>query len=150
MNIHEYQAKRIFSKFGIRVPSGLIAYTPNEAREAGEKVSLKGPWIVKAQIQSGSRCEGKFSDKRAGKKGGIRISKNLDEVYSNADNMLENMLITNQTGAKGRLVSRVYVEEYIKVCEKYYLGLALDKVNASVVIIVSPVLIWIKIVLSVC
>ena len=139
MNIHEYQAKRIFSRFGIRVPSGMIAYTPNEAREAGEKTSLKGPWIVKAQIQSDSRCDGKFSDKRAGKKGGIRISKNLDEVYSNADNMLENMLITNQTGAKGRLVSRVYVEEYIKVCEKYYLGITIDKVNASVVIIASSV-----------
>ena len=114
MNIHEYQAKRIFKSFGITVPNGLIAYTPSEALEATKAVSGAGPWVVKAQIQAGSRDVGKFSDKRAGRKGGIRISKTLDEVYENADEMLENQLITNQTGAKGRLVSRVYVEEFIK------------------------------------
>ena len=137
MNIHEYQAKSIFSKFGINVPNGFIAYTPKEAKEAAYKISEIGPWVVKAQIQAGARDEGKFSDKRAGKKGGIRLSKSIEDVYSNANEMLENMLITNQTGAKGRLVSRVYVEEYIKSVNKFYVGLTIDKETASVVLIVS-------------
>lgn len=122
MNIHEYQAKKIFKKAGINVPYGLVAYTPAEAKSAAEKISEFGPWVVKAQIQAGSRDVGKFSDKRAGRKGGIRLSKTLDEVYENADEMLENLLVTNQTGAKGRLVSRVYVEEFIKTVKKFYLG----------------------------
>lgn len=81
MNIHEYQAKKIFKKAGINVPYGLVAYTPAEAKSAAEKISEFGPWVVKAQIQAGSRDVGKFSDKRAGRKGGIRLSKTLDEVY---------------------------------------------------------------------
>lgn len=139
MNIHEYQAKRIFKSFGITVPNGLIAYTPSEALEAAKAVSGTGPWVVKAQIQAGSRDVGKFSDKRAGRKGGIRISKTLDEVYENADEMLENQLITNQTGAKGRLVSRVYVEEFIKTEHKFYFGLVVDRVAASTILLVAPV-----------
>ena len=139
MNIHEYQAKKIFRKFKITVPCGRIAYTPDEAREAAQLVSPSGPWVVKAQIQAGSRDIGKFSDKRAGKKGGIRISKTLDDVYENADEMLENQLITNQTGAKGRLVSRVYIEEFIKTERKFYLGLVVDWVAASTVLLVAPV-----------
>lgn len=137
MNIHEYQAKHIFNKFGINVPCGLIAYTPKEAKEAAYRINEIGPWVVKAQIQAGARDVGKFSDKRAGKKGGIRTSKSIEEVYSNADEMLENMLITNQTGAKGRLVSRVYIEEFIKTVSKFYLGLAIDKETASIVLIIS-------------
>ena len=139
MNIHEYQAKKIFRKFKITVPCGRIAYTPDEAREAAQLVSPSGPWVVKAQIQAGSRDIGKFSDKRAGKKGGIRISKTLDDVYENADEMLENQLITNQTGAKGRLVSRVYIEKFIKTERKFYLGLVVDWVAASTVLLVAPV-----------
>lgn len=139
MNIHEYQAKKIFKQFGIRVPNGLIAYTPNEAKVSAQKISETGPWVVKAQIQAGSRHIGKFSDKRAGRKGGIRLSKNLSEVYENADEMLENLLITNHTGAKGRLVSRVYVEEYIKTSQKVYFGLVVDWVSASVMLLVTPI-----------
>ena len=139
MNIHEYQAKRIFKKFGINVPKGLIAYTPNEAKNAGEQICAEGPWVVKAQIQAGSRDLGKFSDKRAGKKGGIRLSRTLDEVFLNADEMLENMLITNQTGAKGRLVSRVYIEEFIKVTRKFYVGLAIDRSTACVILAICPI-----------
>ncbi len=137
MNIHEYQAKNIFSKYGINVPNGFIAYTPKEAKEAAYKISEIGPWVVKAQIQAGARDIGKFLDKRAGKKGGIRLSKSIEDVYSNANEMLENMLITNQTGAKGRLVSRVYIEEYIKSVNKFYVGLTIDRETASVVLIVS-------------
>lgn len=140
MNIHEYQAKKIFKQFGIRVPNGLIAYTPKEARDSAQKMSDTGPWVVKAQIQAGSRHIGKFSDKRAGKKGGIRISKTLDEVYENADEMLENLLVTNHTGAKGRLVSRVYIEEFIKTVQKVYLGLVVDWISASVMLLITPII----------
>lgn len=139
MNIHEYQAKRIFKKFGIAVPNGIIAYTPNEALEAAKTVSEDGPWVVKAQIQSGARDLGKFTDKRAGKKGGIRLSKTAEDVFFNADDMLENMLITNQTGSKGRLVSRVYVEEFIKVSKKFYIGLTVDRASASVMLVMYKV-----------
>ena len=102
MNIHEYQAKKIFKKFGINVPTGLIAYTPLEAQNSALQISDTGPWVVKAQIQSGSRDLGKFHDKRAGRKGGIRLSKTIEDVFVNADEMLENLLITNQTGKKGK------------------------------------------------
>jgi len=139
MNIHEYQAKKIFQKFGINIPRGEIAYTPNEARAAAQKISKTGPWVVKAQIQSGARDLGKFSDRRAGRKGGIRVSKTLDEVYENADEMLENLLITNQTGVKGRLVSRVYIEDYIKTIKKFYFGLIVDRTTAAVVLLIAPV-----------
>lgn len=139
MNIHEYQAKNIFKNYGIRVPNGLIAYTPNEAKECALKVSNEGPWVVKAQIQASSRVIGKFSDKRAGKKGGIRLSKTIDDVYENADEMLENLLITNHTGAKGRLVSRVYIEEFVKTIKKFYFGLVVDWVSASVMLLLAPV-----------
>ena len=139
MNIHEYQAKKIFKKFGINVPQGLIAYTPLEAKNSALQISETGPWVVKAQIQSGSRDLGKFYDKRAGRKGGIRLSKTIDDVFVNADEMLENLLITNQTGKKGRLVSRIYVEEYIKTPEKFYIGLVVDWVSASTVLLVAPV-----------
>lgn len=63
----------------------------------------------------------------------------MDEVYENADEMLENLLVTNQTGAKGRLVSRVYVEEFIKTVKKFYLGLVVDWVAASTVLLIAPV-----------
>lgn len=139
MNIHEYQAKKIFKHFGIRVPSGLIAYTPNEAKNSALKISENGPWVVKAQIQAGSRHIGKFSDKRAGKKGGIRLSKTVQEVYENSDEMLENLLVTNHTGSKGRLVSRVYIEEFIKTIKKFYLGLVVDWTSASVMLLIAPV-----------
>lgn len=139
MNIHEYQAKKIFKTFGINVPKGIIAYTPLEAKDAALEISNNGPWVVKAQIQSGSRDLGKFHDKRAGKKGGIRLSKTIDEVFENADEMLENLLVTNQTGKKGRLVSRIYVEEYIKSIEKFYIGLVVDWVSASTVLLIAPV-----------
>lgn len=139
MNIHEYQAKKIFKTFGINVPKGIIAYTPLEAKDAALEISNNGPWVVKAQIQSGSRDLGKFHDKRAGKKGGIRLSKTIDEVFENADEMLENLLVTNQTGKKGRLVSRIYIEEYIKTIEKFYIGLVVDWVSASTVLLIAPV-----------
>ena len=139
MNIYEYQAKGIFKKFGVNVPNGLIAYTPLEAQNAAQKLSSEGPWIVKAQVRAGGRNIGKFKDSRAGKKGGIRLSKTFDEVYSNADEMIENRLVTAQTGNRGLLVSRVYIEEYIKTSQKFYLSLVINSATASVMLLLAPV-----------
>ena len=66
MNIHEYQAKKILSQYGISIPKGMIAYTPHEAKKAAAQVSFRGPWMLKAQIQSGARNKGYFTDKKAG------------------------------------------------------------------------------------
>jgi len=139
MNVYEYQAKKIFKDFGVSVPRGLVAYTPHEAYTVATQVSEYGPWVVKAQIKAGSRDIGKFSDKRAGKKGGIRLSKTLDEIYENADEMLGNMLITNQTDDKGRFVSRVYIEEYIKTIKKFYLSLVVDRISASIILLLAHI-----------
>lgn len=138
MNIYEYQAKRIFKRYGINVPKGIIAYTPNEAKDAANKISSTGSWMVKAQILANKRQIGKFSDARAGKKGGIRYSKNIDEVYKNASNMLENILVTTSTTDKGSLVSRVYIEQFIKTKHKFYFSLVTDWVSATIKLLISP------------
>lgn len=139
MNIYEYQAKKILKNFGISIPTGMIAYTPLEAKAAALKVSSEGPWIIKAQILAGARRSGKFLDKRAGKQGGIRLVKNIDDVSRNADEMLENTLVTSQTDAKGRLVSRVYIEEYIKATKKFYLGIVANRISASAMMLLMPI-----------
>ena len=139
MKIYEYQAKKIFKTFGLSIPKGLIAYTPTEAQEVAAKISADGPWVVKAQIQAGARGNGKFLDKKAGRRGGIRLSKTLNEVYDNADQMLENVLVTAQTGEKGCLVSRVYIEEYIKTIKKFYFSLVVNSATASVMLLLAPV-----------
>ena len=73
MDIHEYQAKKILSSNGIKIPKGQIAYTPQEARKVAKEVSARGPWVLKAQIHSGARRLGRFIEPKAGKEGGIRI-----------------------------------------------------------------------------
>ena len=60
MNIHEYQAKHILSTYGVKMPKGIVAYTPTEAKNAAEKISLRGPWVLKAQVQSSARSKGYF------------------------------------------------------------------------------------------
>src|SRR5476651_2498328 len=109
MNIHEYQAKSLLKKFGVAVPRGGIAYTPQEAQRAAEE--LGGPvWVVKSQIHAGGRGAGRFKDAPQGK-GGVRVVKSVEEVASNAAEMLGHVLITKQTGPAGREVKRVYIEE---------------------------------------
>ena len=115
MNIHEYQAKQILSRYGIEIPKGGIAYTPAEAKRVAVNISSKGPWMLKAQIQSGARADGKFIEKRAGKKGGIRYVAGRKDVFAEAEKMLGSTLVTNQTGLKGKSVSKVYIEEHVVV-----------------------------------
>ena len=137
MNIHEYQAKKILSRYGINIPKGGVAYTPAEARRVADKVSSRGPWMLKAQIQSGARNRGYFLEKSAGNKGGIRIVKSRRDIVKEAEKMLGSTLVTVQTGPKGKLVSRLYVEAFNKVKKIFYAGMVIDRMLPAVTLLVA-------------
>ena len=135
MNIHEYQAKQLLAKFGVAVPKGGVAYTPDEALEAAKK--LAGPvYVVKSQIHAGGRGAGRFKSDPNGK-GGVRVVKSLDEVKTNAGAMLGQVLVTKQTGATGREVKRVYIEEGCDIKRELYLSLLVDRGSSRVTIMAS-------------
>jgi succinyl-CoA synthetase beta subunit len=135
MNIHEYQAKSLLKKFGVAVPRGGIAYTPQEAQRVAEE--LGGPvWVVKSQIHAGGRGAGKFKDAPQGK-GGVRVVKSVEEVAKNAAEMLGHTLITKQTGEAGREVKRVYIEEGCDIKRELYLGLLIDRATSRVTVMAS-------------
>lgn len=139
MNIHEYQAKRLISQYGINIPKGKIAYTPLEAKNAARAVAYRGPWMLKAQIQSGARNNGKFLEKSAGRRGGIRLVKHRREIIGEAAKMLGATLVTPQTGPKGKLVSRIYVEAFTKVKKIFYTGLVIDRMNAAITLLIADI-----------
>lgn len=125
MKIHEYQAKAILCKYGVRVPRGEVAYTKEEAREIAKKLGF--PVVVKAQIHAGGR----------GKGGGVKLAKSADETEQLADKMLGNRLVTHQTGPEGRIVKRVLIEEGLRIQNEYYLGIVIDRSAARPVIMAS-------------
>lgn len=137
MNIHEYQAKRIINKHGIKIPAGKIAYTPLEAKKAAAEVSARGPWMLKAQIQSGARDKGHFLEASAGTGSGIRIVKARRHIAKEAEEMLGATLVTPQTGKKGKVVTRIYVEAFHNVKKIFYTGLAIDRMNACVTLLLA-------------
>ena len=139
MNIHEYQAKKILSQYGINIPKGGIAYTPTEAKNVAGRVSFRGPWMLKSQIQSGARSHGHFLEKQAGKGSGIRLLKHRREIATEAEKMLGSTLVTEQTGPKGKLVSRLYVEDYVKVKRVFYAGLVIDRMVPAVTLLIAEV-----------
>lgn len=139
MNIHEYQAKKILSEYGIKIPKGGIAYTPAEAKKVAAKVSLRGPWVLKAQIQSGARDKGYFLEKSAGREGGIRRIKSRRDIMEQAEQMLGATLVTVQTGPKGKPVSRLYVEAFNQVEQIFYAAVAVERVSASLTLLVAPI-----------
>ena len=139
MNIHEYQAKKILSRYGVNIPKGGVAYTPEEAKRVASKVSARGPWMLKAQVQSGARKKGYFLEKEAGKRGGIRLVKLKKEITKQAEQMLGSTLVTVQTGPKGKPVSRLYVEAYNKVERIFYAGIAVDRESATLTLLVAPI-----------
>jgi succinyl-CoA synthetase beta subunit len=126
MNIHEYQGKEILRKYGVAVPNGKVAFSPDEAvkvaKELGSKVT-----VVKAQIHAGGR----------GKAGGVKIAKDLDEVRSYAKELLGKVLVTHQTGPEGKEVKRLYIEEGSDIQKEYYLSLVLDRATSCVVMMGS-------------
>ncbi|HEY9567192.1 MAG TPA: ADP-forming succinate--CoA ligase subunit beta [Thalassobaculum sp.] len=126
MNIHEYQAKALLAKFGVAVPRGGVAFTPDEAVAAAGK--LGGPvWVVKAQIHAGGR----------GKGGGVKVVKSLDAVKAEAERMLGMTLVTHQTGPQGRAVKRLYVEDGCDIARELYLSLVVDRGTGRVTVIAS-------------
>jgi succinyl-CoA synthetase beta subunit len=135
MNIHEYQAKSLLQKYGVAVPRGLVAYTPQEAEKAAHE--LGGPvWVVKSQIHAGGRGAGRFQDNPQGK-GGVRVVKSVEEVGRNAAEMLGHVLVTKQTGPKGREVKRVYIEEGCDIKRELYLGMLIDRRTSRVTVMAS-------------
>ena len=136
MNIHEYQAKELLAKFGVPVPAGHAALTVEEA-VAGAR-QLPGPlYVVKAQIHAGGRGKGKFKELGADAKGGVRLAKSVDEVASNAREMLGNTLVTVQTGDAGKQVNRLYVTDGVDIAKEYYLALLIDRASSRIALIVS-------------
>ncbi|MGD1877314.1 MAG: ADP-forming succinate--CoA ligase subunit beta [Kiloniellaceae bacterium] len=135
MNIHEYQAKSLLAKFGVAVPRGAVAYTPEEAESAAR--DLGGPvWVVKSQIHAGGRGAGRFQNDPDGK-GGVRVVKSVDEVKSNAGQMLGHVLVTKQTGPAGKEVKRLYVEEGCDIARELYLGMLIDRATSCVTLMAS-------------
>ena len=136
MNIHEYQAKELLAKFGVAIPAGYAALSVDEAVAAAGK--LPGPlYVVKAQIHAGGRGKGKFKELPAEAKGGVRLSKTLDEVKTNATEMLGNTLVTIQTGEAGKQVNRLYITDGADIAKEYYLSMLVDRKTGRIAMIVS-------------
>lgn len=135
MNIHEYQAKQLLSKYGVAVLKGGVAYTPAEATQVAKE--LGGPvWVVKSQIHAGGRGKGHFKDDASGK-GGVRVVKSVDDVAAATDAMLGKVLVTVQTGPAGKEVKRVYVEQGCDIRRELYLSLLVDRASSKVTIVAS-------------
>jgi len=126
VNIHEYQAKEIFRKYGVPVPRGRVAFTVDEAVEAAKELG-GSLWVVKAQIHAGGRGLG----------GGVKLAKSLDEVREWADKILGMTLVTHQTGPEGKVVHKVYIEEGADIQKEFYLGMLLDRAAEMPVMMAS-------------
>lgn len=126
MKLHEYQAKEIFDKSGIPVPEGRVVTSAGEAVKAAE--NLKGPpWVVKAQVHTGGR----------GKGGGVKVVQSLEEVGNTAETILDQPLVTKQTGPEGKKVYQVLVEEGVEIARELYLAMVIDRAAARPVMIFS-------------
>ena len=136
MNIHEYQGKAVLKQFGCPVSAGFPAFTVEEAVEAAKK--LPGPlYVVKSQIHAGGRGKGKFKELSADAKGGVRLAKSVDEVKAHAKEMLGNTLVTLQTGAAGKQVNRLYIEDGSDISKEFYLSMLVDRETSRVAYVVS-------------
>src|SRR6478609_5271381 len=136
MNIHEYQAKELLSKYGVPVPAGHAAMSVEEAVKAAEQ--LPGPlWVVKAQIHAGGRGKGKFKELGPDAKGGVRLAKSIDEVRAHAEEMLGKTLVTIQTGDHGKQVQRLYITDGVDIAKEFYLALLVDRATGRIAIVAS-------------
>ena len=135
MNIHEYQAKELMRRYGIAVPDGGVAWTPDEAARQAEKMG-GSVWVVKSQIHAGGRGAGRFKNDPDGK-GGVRVVKSVEEVRENADAMLGQVLVTKQTGPDGKEVKRLYIEDGCDIARELYLSVLLDRANSRVTVMAS-------------
>ena len=125
MKIHEYQAKQILARYGVRIPRGEVVYTKEEAREAAQKIG--GTVVVKAQIHAGGR----------GKGGGVKLARTVDEAEQIAGRMIGMNLVTAQTGPEGRQVQKVLIEEGLDIRKELYLGIVIDRQTGKPVFMAS-------------
>jgi succinyl-CoA synthetase beta subunit len=126
MKIHEYQAKELFGRYGVPIPQGKVAFSPQEAQEVA--ATLGGyPVVVKAQIHAGGR----------GKGGGVKLAKSEQEVRTLAGDIVGMTLVTHQTGPQGRLVKKVLVEQGLNIAKELYLSIIPDRASAKIVIMAS-------------
>jgi succinyl-CoA synthetase beta subunit len=136
MNIHEYQAKALLHEFGVPISRGAAVLQASESDASAKK--LGGPvWVVKSQIHAGGRGKGKFKEASAGDKGGVRIAKSVAEVNDFARQMLGATLVTVQTGAQGKQVNRLYVEEGSDIDKEFYLSILVNRETSEVSFVVS-------------
>ncbi|MFJ8261552.1 ADP-forming succinate--CoA ligase subunit beta [Rummeliibacillus sp. NPDC094406] len=126
MNIHEYQGKEILRQYGVSVPTGRVAFSPEEAVKVAKELDSK-VMVVKAQIHAGGR----------GKAGGVKIAKNLEEVRSFAKELLGKVLVTHQTGPEGKEVKRLYIEAGSDIKKEYYLSILVDRATSRVTVMGS-------------
>ncbi|RHW39662.1 ADP-forming succinate--CoA ligase subunit beta [Lysinibacillus yapensis] len=126
MNIHEYQGKEILRQYGVAVPDGKVAFSPDEAVKVAKELG-SNVIVVKAQIHAGGR----------GKAGGVKIAKNLDEVRAYAKELLGKILVTHQTGPEGKEVKRLYIEEGSDIKKEYYLSFIVDRATSRVTLMGS-------------
>jgi len=125
VEIHEYQAKRLLSEFGVNIPPGGLAYSPEQAVYRANELGGE-KWVVKSQIHSGAR----------GKAGGIKFCENTQQVWEAAESLLGRKLVTNQTGPDGKTVYRLYVEPATDIQRELYFSLVLDR-NAECIVAIA-------------
>ncbi|HEY5550772.1 MAG TPA: ADP-forming succinate--CoA ligase subunit beta [Opitutaceae bacterium] len=133
MNIHEFQAKTLFEKFGVATPKGAPAKSAAEF-DAALATLGDGPYMVKSQIHAGGRGKGTFND---GFKGGVKFVKTRADAVDMAGKMLGNTLVTAQTGAAGRKVQTIYFTEACDIKKEYYLAILLDRATSKPVVVAS-------------
>jgi succinyl-CoA synthetase beta subunit len=126
MNLHEYQSKQLFARYGIPIPQGRVATTADEAAAAAQELG-GGPWVVKAQVHAGGR----------GKGGGVKLVRDIASVRAAAADMLGRRLVTHQTGPDGLPVEKVYVEQGSAIAREMYLSLVLNREKGRVAFIAS-------------
>jgi succinyl-CoA synthetase beta subunit/malate-CoA ligase subunit beta len=126
MDIHEYQAKELLSEFGVKVPAGGLAYSPEQAAYRAREMG-GDKWIVKAQVHAGGR----------GKAGGVKVCSTDDEIMDAATSMLGKKLVTHQTGPEGKGIYRLYVEAGVPIDREIYLGFVLDRTTQRIMIVAS-------------
>lgn len=142
MNIHEYQAKEILKKYGVKVQEGYVANTPEEAAQVAQKLNKETGtswYVIKAQIHAGGRGKGKIQQTGSN---GVVLAKSLDEVPEKAKNILGGTLVTHQTGPEGKVVNKILIAQDVYYPGKsepkeYYLGVLLDRATGSNVIMAS-------------
>jgi succinyl-CoA synthetase beta subunit len=126
MDIHEYQAKEILARFGVTVPAGALAYSPEQAAYRARELG-GDRWIVKAQVHAGGR----------GKAGGVKLCNSEHDIHEASEAMFGQKIVTHQTGAEGKGIYRVYVEQAVDFNREIYLGFVLDRSSQRVMIVAS-------------